>query len=149
MLQWICPLLFVFFQNLIQWFWSHSEVFCNFTYFLKKISPCLIIYHMTINSLSKKTFYAVDCLAGGLTSLLDSFHDVVDSFCVNFTLFCHMHVANSRFFQSWNLITCNFWCHAGFVSKVGQWKHTNDKDNMSGINCTKFHWLDSSYNRLA
>ena len=83
--------------------------------------------------------YAVDCLVEGLAGLHDSLHDVVDSFCVNFTLFCHLHVANFSIFQSCNLITRSFWCHAGFVSQVGQWKHTNDKENMSRIHCTKFN----------
>ena len=126
-------------------FWG----FLGFQSLFSKFSPNVTIHGLTIKSQANRTFYVMDCLAGGLTSLLDSFHDIVDSFCVNFTLFCHLQVVNFRIFQSWNLITCSFWCHAGFVSKVGQWKYANDQENMSEIYCAKFHWLDSSDNRLA
>ena len=109
-----------------------------------------LIWLFTIRlPISFKQIITLDFLAGGLARLLDSFHEMVDSFCVNFTLFCHLQVVNFRIFQSWNLITCSFWCHAGFVSKVGQWKYANDKENMSEIYCTQFHWLDRSNNCLA
>ena len=77
------------------------EVFLGFqSFFFRKISANVPIHGLTIKFQANRTFSVMDCLAGGLASLLDSFHDVVDSFCVNFTLFCHLQVVNFRIFQS-------------------------------------------------
>ena len=120
-------------------FWAILRSFAILLFFLR-ISPNFIIHHLIFNFHSNTTFYAVDGLAGGLVIPLDLFHAVVNSFCVNFTLFCHLQVVNFRIFQSWNLITCSFWCHAGFV---WNWQREHVWDLLYQV------WLDSSDNHLA
>ena len=65
----------------------------------------VIFFPLTINSQANRTFYIMDCLAGGLACLFGLFHDTVCCFCVDFALFSHLIVAHSNIFQSCNLIT--------------------------------------------